>query len=315
MTQTSPTSPPSMFDKKHYWDFVTFSVQGCLFRLPKHRFVEESELFCKQYDLDFNMEKEYGLEDQQLDVVKLDVDVEDFRAFLTVLYPRNGDDASLNLDQWRAVLRLSTKWFFNDIRGQAIMKIDVIDLPLPERIALAKDHQVSSWLLAGYRQLVVRKKAITVEEAEKIDLRKAILVCELRERFKEPYFSDSDIEDGILAAFNTDFNKIRETEVKYPTKKEKKAMEAKEAETREDEEAKALMEEEEIMRQEAIQRYDSQLEEQRLNLVRLEREKEQVLLNEPLYLAAPTAPTPLATAGGSDDVEGPNLKKKKGKRK
>ena len=63
-------------------------VGGCLFRLPKYRFVEESELFCKQYDLDFSLEKEYGLEDQQLDVVKLDVDVEDFRAFLTVLYPR-----------------------------------------------------------------------------------------------------------------------------------------------------------------------------------------------------------------------------------
>jgi hypothetical protein len=94
-------------DEEHYWDFVTFSlsdstsfflwfarshwgiqVQGRLFRVPKYRFVEEPEHFCKEYDLDFKLEKEYGAEGPHFYVIQLNVDVNHFRAFLKVLYPR-----------------------------------------------------------------------------------------------------------------------------------------------------------------------------------------------------------------------------------
>jgi hypothetical protein len=38
--------------------------------------------------LDFKQEKEYGVEDPHFDVVQLNVDLNDFRTFLKVFYPR-----------------------------------------------------------------------------------------------------------------------------------------------------------------------------------------------------------------------------------
>ncbi|KAJ2915774.1 hypothetical protein MD484_g4629, partial [Candolleomyces efflorescens] len=293
-----PDSP--VVDKEHYWDFVTFLVQGHLFRVPKYRFVEESEHFCKEYDLDFKLEKEYGVEDPHIDVVQLDVDVNDFRAFLKVLYPRNGDsDASLGLEQWKAVLRLSSKWFFNDVRQRAIAAVNAIDVSLLERIEMAREHHVSAWLLDGYRKLASRSEPITVEEAESLGLRKAILLCGLRERYTGGWNSSSTREREVLALFSSDFDEISAMQAKYPTKEEREAMEAERVKAEAEEEANALvhrasMEEEEARRQEVIAEYERQLREQRENLLRLENEREQ-------FLNGPSPPHSAQLAAGDFD--------------
>jgi hypothetical protein len=197
--------------------------------------------------------------------------------------PRNGgSDASLGLDQWRAVLRLSSQWFFNDVRQRAIASIDAIDVPLLERIEMAKDHHVSAWLPAGYRKLALRSEAITVEEAEKMDLRKAILVCGLREKYKGRGYCESEVDKAVLTTFASNFDEVHAIEAQYPTKEERRVMEAERVKAKAEEEAKVLarresMIEEEARRQAAIEEYERQLEEQRANLLRLEREKEQKL--------------------------------------
>jgi hypothetical protein len=108
---TIPPSPPDTvdFDAEHYWEFVTFKVrrswiplyfygslskeydqvEGHLFRVPKYRFVEDSDHFSTLFDLENKLGQEYGLDDPHLDAVKLeDVAVSDFQTFLNVLYPR-----------------------------------------------------------------------------------------------------------------------------------------------------------------------------------------------------------------------------------
>jgi hypothetical protein len=197
--------------------------------------------------------------------------------------PRNGgSDDSLGLDQWRAVLRLSSRWFFNDVRQRAIASIEAIDIPLLERVEMAKEHHVSAWLLAGYRKLALRSEAITVKEAEKMDLRKAILVCGLREKYKGRGYCESEVDKAVLTTFVSDFDEVHAMEAQYPTKEERRVMEAERVKARAEEEAKVLarresMIEEEARRQAAIEEYERQLEEQPANLLRLEREKEQML--------------------------------------
>jgi hypothetical protein len=179
------------------------------------------------------------------------------------------------------VLRLSSQWFFNDVRQRAIASIEAIDIPLLERIEMAKEHHVSAWLLAGYRKLALRNETITVEEAEKVDLRKAILVCGLREKYKGRGYCESEVDKAILTTFASDFDKVHAMEAQYPAKEERKVMEAERVKARAEEKAMVLARREsmieEARRQAAIEEYDRQLEEQRANLLRLEREKEQML--------------------------------------
>jgi hypothetical protein len=156
---------------------------------------------------------------------------------------------------------------------------------------MAKEHHVSAWLLTGYRKLVVRSESIAVEEAEKMDLRKAVLVCGLREKYHRRGYCQSEIDEVVLTTFASDFDEVYAMEAKYPTKEERKVMEAKRVKARAEEEAKVLarrasMMEEETRRQAVLEEYERQLEEQRENLSRLEKEKEQMLLNGPLPCSA-----------------------------
>ena len=97
------------------------------------------------------------------------------------------------------------------------------------------------------------------------------------------YFNKTSyVEEEVLALFPSDFEEIRAMQAKYPTKEERKVMEAERAKAKAEEEANALvhrasMEEEEARRQAVIAEYERQLREQRENLLRLENEREQFL--------------------------------------
>ncbi|KAJ2922942.1 hypothetical protein H1R20_g14107, partial [Candolleomyces eurysporus] len=91
MTQCAPRRPCDL-DEEYYWDFVTFSARGRLFRIPKYRLISKSEHFASKYALDGDggSEHEYDTaEDSQLNAVKLDgVSADEFRSFLKAVYPK-----------------------------------------------------------------------------------------------------------------------------------------------------------------------------------------------------------------------------------
>ena len=64
-------------------------VEGRLFRVPKYRFIEDSDRFSTLFDLESKLGQEYGLDDPHLDAIKLEnVNISDFQTFLKVVYPR-----------------------------------------------------------------------------------------------------------------------------------------------------------------------------------------------------------------------------------
>ncbi|KAH6867908.1 hypothetical protein BKA70DRAFT_1087318, partial [Coprinopsis sp. MPI-PUGE-AT-0042] len=90
-----------------------FRVEGIVFQLPKYRFVEESEVFMAM-----------ATGNKADEPIELDVGLGDFEGFLKVFLPRASamydERPTLTKDEWISVLKLSTKWLFNDLRELAI---------------------------------------------------------------------------------------------------------------------------------------------------------------------------------------------------
>jgi hypothetical protein len=97
------------FDEEYYWELVTFlvssrsilpdvaltnlsQVEGHIFRVPKHNFIEHSKTFTLQYlvgrDQRNKSEAEDPYDDPLSHAIVLDVSVDDFHCFLKALYPR-----------------------------------------------------------------------------------------------------------------------------------------------------------------------------------------------------------------------------------
>ncbi|KAF5316999.1 hypothetical protein D9611_003669 [Ephemerocybe angulata] len=233
MTQTA-LSPPSAVDEEYYWDFVTFSVDDVLYRLPKYRFVNGSETFASEYGLDQDQgsEEEYaGVEDSPPDAVKkLEVAAADFRALLKVLYPKTDkashQELTLSTDEWLAVLKLSSKWRFISIRKLAIERLSPLSEMKPsERIRLGREYAVESWLLSGYEELVTRKAVISNEEGQLIGWEPVNELWAVREMWKAhtacTCSTKLSLDAFIQDTFTTEFEVIGELKQQYRTRQEK----------------------------------------------------------------------------------------------
>ncbi|KAJ2918285.1 hypothetical protein MD484_g2129, partial [Candolleomyces efflorescens] len=186
----------------------TVEVENRLFRVPKYRLISDSEYFATKYALDIggdgDSEHEYAtVENQQSNAVKLDgASADEFQSFLKAVYPMViQGELTLSKDEWLSVLKLSTQWFFNGLRKMAIEKLTLLLSQSPvEKIQLGKQYSIEAWLVAGYRELVMRYEPTTVEEAELIGLKETIQLTPIRERWiRQNYPSRSSKPTSIVS--------------------------------------------------------------------------------------------------------------------
>ncbi|KAF6761059.1 hypothetical protein DFP72DRAFT_30936 [Ephemerocybe angulata] len=271
MTQ-SAISPQCAFDEDYYWDFVTFSVEDLLFRVPKYRIMSDSETFAREHGLDQDntSEREYSSDDPLLNAIKLDASVVDFRAFLKALYPKFiQGELLLSTDEWLSVLKLSSKWFFNGFRKMAIEKLAPLAGTDPmEKVRLGKEYSVESWLLSGYRELVERDAVISVEDARKVGLENAIELFGVREEWRAD--RAIPLESRLKSVFSSQFETIAAAQASYMTaedkeeeakRKERAEKEAKAAKELKEKEAKDAAEREEREAREAAERQEREARE------------------------------------------------------
>jgi hypothetical protein len=95
------------------------------------------------------------------------------------------DDYIAAVDDWIAILSISTRLIFPKVRKRAIKQltsclglIDPFDL-----IGLAVKYDVQEWLKPAYRRIVTRAILIAHEEAEKIPSLMAIMLMRSREKY------------------------------------------------------------------------------------------------------------------------------------
>jgi len=224
-------------DPAYYFTTITFRVGGILLRVPKHHFVEQSEVFRDMFELPVaNDTVPDGLSDEQ--PLRLEgVSIADFRQLLRAMFPsRPLSIETFTLSQWTSVLRLSALWQMEDLKKSAAQALPtlsgsreewttLLDLSvhhqLPEvrktaiqkltpilqtayfqnpfeMIATAKTYQVRSWFLIGLQGLVQRRELLSEADTKKLGWNTVLKVCRIRDKFNQAVTLESEFQEELM---------------------------------------------------------------------------------------------------------------------
>jgi len=153
-------------------NFVIFQVEKKLFRIPTYLLANESQVFEGLFTLPppdgDNVE---GSTPSNPIILPDEFRCEDFKNLMKALYPRSFSlRLFLSTSEWISVLKLSTKWYFLDLRAMAISELERMqELPSIEKITLGRKNRIYSWVIEGFYELVQRDGTITDEEAKDVD--------------------------------------------------------------------------------------------------------------------------------------------------
>ncbi|TEB38063.1 hypothetical protein FA13DRAFT_1725689 [Coprinellus micaceus] len=221
------STPMLQFDEEYYWELVTFLVEGHIFRVPKHNFIEHSKTFTLRYLVGHDQRNKSEAEDPYDDplshAIVLDVSVDDFRCFLKALYPRYSKGLLKN--EWLRVLKLSHQWSFCTYRQMAIEALTPVMAPT-DKIVWGKEYTIAAWVNFGLVELVTRAEGISQSEAETIGWRNAIDLFNIREaQFASVASSGGsqqpfDAGNAINEAFHSDLITVHNEESAYLTRGE-----------------------------------------------------------------------------------------------
>ena len=92
---------------------------------------------------------------------------------------RNFGEIDLSYEEWKSVLRLSTRWGFTSIRRLALAAIKP---PTPyDRLLLARTYSVDDWVVPALSALCERTEPLTLSEARQMEIEDVVLVVTVRE--------------------------------------------------------------------------------------------------------------------------------------
>jgi hypothetical protein len=87
------------------------------------------------------------------------------------------------MSEWVSVLRLATRWNFPTFRELALEKLESIE-PSVDKLVLARELNVTDWLIPSYVALCLRPEPLTLVEAEQLKMADVVLIFTAREGLK-----------------------------------------------------------------------------------------------------------------------------------
>ncbi|PIL33332.1 hypothetical protein GSI_04783 [Ganoderma sinense ZZ0214-1] len=178
---TSPKSPRR--DDEFYCQDIVFLVEDVLFKVPRRPFEHESEVFSGMFALP-PVNSPYGVEGSSDDnPIQLEGVTEDeFKALLWVMFRSGyGSSRTLTQPQWVSVLRLSTMWFFKDIRTRAIAELSKLVATPAARIVLARTYNISGWTEPALCALAQQDAPLSAQDLEALGWDAAAKLVQIRE--------------------------------------------------------------------------------------------------------------------------------------
>ncbi|KAF7356257.1 hypothetical protein MVEN_00957200 [Mycena venus] len=201
-------------DANYYMETITFEVEDRLFKVPRNSFERRSEIFATTFTLPPGDGIHAEGQSDENPVVLEGIRSRDFEALLKVLYPLeaarllHNKSSWMTKDEWISVLKLSTQWYFLDIRNIAIEQLNNRnDVTSVDRIVLARQYDIPDWLRLGYTDLSRRDESISREVADKIGWETALQLCQVRERAlrrgrdSSYYLGNAELDDTFEKEF------------------------------------------------------------------------------------------------------------------
>jgi hypothetical protein len=139
---------------------------------------------------------------------------------------------NLSKGEWISVLKLSTKWLFNDLRKLAISQLSSLSIPAIDLICLAKEYRVYDWLLKGYERVVSRlvsqsfsgvppNAPLSSQEGRKIGMEVALMLSGIAIRQLRSGGDNIPLairRNDILEKFKEEFDSIQREERHFMTR-------------------------------------------------------------------------------------------------
>ncbi|KIM76078.1 hypothetical protein PILCRDRAFT_78180, partial [Piloderma croceum F 1598] len=184
---------------------ILLQVEGTLFKLPRYLFKESLDIFRDMFSLPAPEGTSYdGCSDEQPLFLE-GVHKEDFRRLLKAMkfpakFPASGSsEEPMSWNEWASALELSCMWQMTKVREMAVQELLQLHKQAVERIQLGTEFQVDSWLLEGYKQLVLKKDGILAEDEEHLGWKTTSKLFRIRDayllqmQYLRGYYSHSQV--------------------------------------------------------------------------------------------------------------------------
>ncbi|KAF8802650.1 hypothetical protein BYT27DRAFT_7112035 [Phlegmacium glaucopus] len=178
-----PVADPSkrIRDVDYFMEPIFILVQDTIFHIPKHYFTHIG-IFSTVFSLPPNEDGPEGLTEERPFILH-QISKRDFKAFLRVIMPIQipHSYSNITVDEWTSTLNLSTMWEVTALRDLAIRHLNQL-LNTVDMILYGYKYRVSQWFITGCTNLIKRGRGLTDEEGERLGVRFAIQIYEIRER-------------------------------------------------------------------------------------------------------------------------------------
>ncbi|KAH7925678.1 hypothetical protein BV22DRAFT_1010702 [Leucogyrophana mollusca] len=156
-------------------------VEGVLFRVPRHPFVDGSDVFRQllQPSVPDGIEADGCSNERPLRLEHIQEN--DFKQLLKVLFPEPKNMPN-TFAEWRSVLKLSAMWKFESTKKLAVDHMSPMMMDPVDKICLANDYDVQQWLVPALDALATRKEPIGMKDAERLGMELTLKVAAIRER-------------------------------------------------------------------------------------------------------------------------------------
>jgi hypothetical protein len=88
----------------------------------------------------------------------------------------------ITMEEWIAVLKISTSWDVSEIRETAIQRLSTFKFDPVDKVLLATEYKVSQWLLEGYTELVMRPATLSDQDEKRLGFKAASKLYRIREK-------------------------------------------------------------------------------------------------------------------------------------
>ncbi|KAI0631074.1 hypothetical protein C8Q77DRAFT_1074944 [Trametes polyzona] len=176
-------------DDLFYSDHVICRVENRLFKVPKQKFIEGSDIFRDMFALPVGNQGEEGHTDERPLFLE-GVNADEFRTLLKAMFkpvyaPSTAESIDLTTEEWVSVLKLTTRWDFSALRRVAIYKLATIlsESDSVRWLCLARQFNVGEWLLESLARLARRTQALQMEEVDLLGIETVVKMAEVRESY------------------------------------------------------------------------------------------------------------------------------------